>query len=83
MRLGIIHSGGCTLGCMKFRINASDKDATNKRDEAIANAYGNKFAIRLDFEMLDSVIGPITSRGLETDYVTKSCTAVMVESLYH
>ena len=27
-RQRIIHSGGCTLNCMKLRINASDKDDT-------------------------------------------------------
>ena len=36
------------------RINAADKDATNSQDKAIAEAYGNKFIIPLDFEMLDS-----------------------------
>ena len=45
MRQGIIHSGGCTENCMKLQINALDKNASNKRDAAIANAYGNKFLI--------------------------------------
>ena len=40
--------------CIRLRINAGDKDATNSRDKAIADAYGNKFIIPLDFEMLDS-----------------------------
>ena len=40
--------------CIKLRINAGNKDATNAQDKAIADAYGNKFIIRLDFEMLDS-----------------------------
>ena len=40
--------------CIKLRINAADKDASNKNDKAIANAYRNKFLIPLDFEMLDS-----------------------------
>ena len=39
--------------CIKLRINAGDKDATNDQDKAIANAYRNKFIITLDFEMLD------------------------------
>ena len=37
-----------------MRINAGDKDATLRKDKAIADAYGNKFLIPLDFEMLDS-----------------------------
>ena len=41
---------------MKLRINAGDKDATKAPDKAIADAYGNKFIIPLDFEMLDSVM---------------------------
>ena len=40
--------------CIKLRINAGDKNASNAQDKAIADAYGNKFVIPLDFEMLDS-----------------------------
>ena len=40
--------------CIKLRINADDKSAGNIRDNAIGDAYGNKFIIPLDFEMLDS-----------------------------
>ena len=43
MRQGIIHGDGCTLNCMKLRINAGDKDATNAED--IADTCGNKFVI--------------------------------------
>ena len=38
---------------IKLRINAGDKNASNAQDKAIADAYGNKFIIPLDFEMLD------------------------------
>ena len=41
---------------MKLRINAGDKDTTNAQDKAIVDAYGNKFIIPLDFEMLDSAM---------------------------
>ena len=37
-------------------MNAGDKNASNKQDNAIAKAYGNKFIIPLDFEMVDSSI---------------------------
>ena len=37
-----------------MRINADDKNASNAQDKAIADVYGNKFIICLDFEMLDS-----------------------------
>ena len=62
MRQGIISNDGCTVNCMKLQINAEDKDSRNAQDAAIANAYGNKFMIPLDFEMLDSMMSPITNR---------------------
>ena len=37
-----------------MRINAGDKNDSNAKDKAIADAFGNKFIIPLDFEMLDS-----------------------------
>ena len=37
-----------------MRINTGDKSTSDKKDSAIAEAYGNKFLIPLDFEMLDS-----------------------------
>ena len=51
---GIISNDGCMENCIKLRINAGDKNASNVQDKAIADAYGNKFIIPLDFEMLDS-----------------------------
>ena len=54
IRQGIIFTDGCTENCIKLRINAGDKNASNSQDKAIADAYGNKFIIPLDFEMLDS-----------------------------
>ena len=56
IRQGIISNGGCTENCIKLRINTADKSAGNKKDKAIANTYGNKFIIPLDFEMLDSAL---------------------------
>ena len=53
IRQGIISADGFTVNYMKLRINAKDKSTTT-RDNAIATAYGNKFIIPLDFEMLDS-----------------------------
>ena len=47
VRQGIIHSGGCTVNCIKLRINAEDKLRLCLRD---------KFIIPLDFEMLDSAM---------------------------
>ena len=50
---GIFSSGGCTTNCIRLRINAGNKDATNAHDKAIADAYGNKFIInnRLCYEL--------------------------------
>ena len=51
---GIISTDSFTVSCMKSRINATDKTTTIK-DNAIAEAQGNKFITLLDFEMLDSL----------------------------
>ena len=61
---GIISADGFTLGCMKLRINAKDKSTSPlPQDKAIADAYGNRFIIPLDFEMLDSA-APYYQAGL-------------------
>ena len=54
IRQGIISNDGCTINCIRLRINAGDKSPTPARDKAIADAYRNEFIIPLDFEMLDS-----------------------------
>ena len=51
----IISTDSFTISCMKSRINAKDKTTTTK-DNAIAEAYINKFIIPLDFKMLDSSV---------------------------
>ena len=63
VRQGIISTDGCMHICINLRINAGDKSAGNTRDKAIADAYGNKFIIPLDFEMLDSA-SPYYQAGL-------------------
>ena len=63
VRQGIISDGGCTSNCMKLRINAEDKSAGVTLDKAIADSYGNKSIIPLDFEMLDSLL-PYYQAGL-------------------
>ena len=57
IRQGIISTDGdLTPNCMKLRINSGDKSAAVTQDKAIADAYGNKFIIPLDFEMSDSAM---------------------------
>ena len=51
---GIISNDGCMENCIKLQLNAGDKNASNAQDKVIADAYGNKLIIPLDFEMLDS-----------------------------
>ena len=63
VRQGIISIDGYTENCMKFRIYAADKSPGNAKDDAIADAYRNKFLISLDFEMLESVM-PYYQAGL-------------------
>ena len=61
---GIISNDRYTENCIKLRINAGDKNASNHQDKAIADPYRNKFIIPLDFEMLDSA-APYYKAGLE------------------
>ena len=64
IRQGITSTDGdLTPNCMKLRINAGDKSALVTQDKATADAYGNKFIILLDFEMLDSAM-PYYQAGL-------------------
>ena len=51
---GITSNVSCTQNCIKLRINAGDKNASNTQDKAIADVYGNKLIIPLDFEILNS-----------------------------
>ena len=53
----------CTENCIKLRINAGDKNASNTQEKAIADACRNKFIIPLDFEILDSA-APYYQAGL-------------------
>ena len=63
IRQGIISTDGCAENCIKLRINTGNKNAGNAQDKAIADAYGNKFIIPLDFKMLDSA-APYYQAGL-------------------
>ena len=60
---GIISNDRCMENCIKLRINAGEKSTGNAQDKAIADAYGNKFIVPLDFEMLDSA-APYYQAGL-------------------
>ena len=60
---GIISNDECGENCIKLRINAGDKNASNAQDKAIADAYRNKFIIPLDFEKLDTA-APYYQAGL-------------------
>ena len=60
---GIISNDGCTENCIKLRINGGDKSTSHTQDKAIADVYGNKFIIPLDFKMLDSA-APYYQAGL-------------------
>ena len=43
MRHGIISNDSFTGNCIKLRIDAKDKSASNNQDNAISAAYGDKF----------------------------------------
>ena len=63
IRQGIISNDGYMENCIKLRINTGDKSTSNAQDKAVADAYGNKFIIPFDFEMLDSA-APYYQAGL-------------------
>ena len=63
LSIKVFSNDACTENCIKLRINAGNKDATNAQGKAIADAYRNKFIIPLDFEMLDSA-APYYKAGL-------------------
>ena len=85
---GIISTDGCTENCIKLRIHAGDKSTGNARDKAIADAYGNKFIIPLDFEMLDRA-APYYQAGLENrlcyelTYILSMITTKSPNPQYH
>ena len=69
---------------MKLRINAGDKSTSPPpQDKAIAEAYGNKFIILLDFEMLDSAM-PYYQAGhrnrLSYDLKFNNCNQIIKSS---
>ena len=59
---GIVESDSQTENTIKHRINAGDK-ASNASDETVAEIYGSKFCIPLDFEILESSL-PLYQYGL-------------------
>ena len=90
IRQGIISThGDLTLNCMKLRINAGDKSTTPTKDNAIGEAYGDKFIIPLDFEMLESVM-PYYQAGLgnrlcyeiTTNYYNQIINSMKIDATY-
>ena len=64
VRQGIISNDVYTENCIKLKIDAKDKSASDAQDNAIAKTYRDKFIIPLDLEMLDNAI-PYYQSGLE------------------
>ena len=67
------------MNCMKVQINAGDKNASNARDAAIANAY--KLVIPLNFEMLDSAM-PCYQVGLGNRLCYEIMLTITTELFY-
>ena len=83
---GIISTDGCMENCIKLRIYAGDKNASNAQDKAIADTYRNKFIIPLDFEMLDSAASYYQAGLGSVEYVTSLLSMITTElqnSEYH
>ena len=52
--ISISSDGSDNENMLALRVNAGNKDVANKRDKSIADVFGNRFYIPLDFELLDS-----------------------------
>lgn len=63
VRQGVVIDGGCSLNCLKLRTSSGDGDESKTGDKWLAHAYGKRFSIPLDFEMLDCTI-PYYQAGL-------------------
>ena len=61
-RSNMAYQGIGTENMLKHRIDADDK-ANNAKDQAVAAAYGNRFCIPLDFELLETHM-PFYQAGL-------------------
>ena len=61
-RINMAYQGIGKDNMLKHRVGAGDK-GSNKADQAIANAYGNRFCIPLDFELLETHM-PFYQAGL-------------------
>ena len=61
-RINMAYQGICKPNMLKHRVGAGDA-GVNKVDQAIANAYGNRFCIPLDFELLETHM-PFYQAGL-------------------
>ena len=78
IRQGIISNDGCTENCIKLRINAGDKSATTKKDNAIAEAYGISSSFLLTLKC-QTVRHLITKQASEIDYVMKLLSTITTE----
>jgi len=58
-----MHYGIQTVNIGKIRLGAGDAAAATQPDASIARAFGNRFAIPLDFEILTEH-GPFYQAGL-------------------
>ena len=61
-RVNMAYQGIGKTNMLKHRVGAGDASA-DKEDQAIANAYGNRFCIPLDFELLETHM-PFYQAGL-------------------
>ena len=68
MRQGIIHSGGCTPGCMKLQINTSDKDAGTAGKPLPKGEKGVKKWLRNKLKALASLLGRLGVKAAEASY---------------
>ena len=67
-RQNSVYQGIGTVNAMKLRVGATDAAVDNKSDNAVFIAYGNRFAIPLDFSLL-SGHAPFHPAGLK-DWLT-------------
>ena len=79
IRQGIISTDGCTINCMRLRINAADKSATPAEDKLLLQMHMGTNSSFLSTLKCQTVRHPITKGDLERDYVMKLHSTITTE----
>ena len=77
-RVNMAYQGIGKTNMLKHRVGAGNANA-DKEDQAIAKAYGNRFCIPLDFELLETNM-PFYQAGLHRGLTQSQCGVILYDS---